>query len=292
MLDPALARIRRFNRAVTRETGAMEESFLGRGRPLGAARVLWAIGEDGRDVADLRAELALDSGLLSRLLRGLQAEGMAEMDPDPTDRRRRRATLTAKGQAERAEYDRLNDQMAEGMLARAPRHRDALLAAMDLVAVTLNSDRIDILPADPTDSAARACLAAYFALLAEKIAGISAAHVPDPDPDAPLFRPPQGAFLLAWCDRLPVGCVSLKPLEPGVAEVKRLWIDPAARGLGLARRLMRSVEDAARDLGYRSLKLDTNAALTEAIALYERSGWTPTAPYTGFPATHWFCKPL
>jgi GNAT superfamily N-acetyltransferase len=287
-----LARIRRFNRAVTRETGAMEDSFLGRGRPLGAARVLWAIGPDGRDVADLRAELALDSGLLSRLLRGLEAEGMARVDPDPIDRRRRRATLSDRGQAERAEYDRLNDRMAEGMLARAPRHRDALLAAMDLVAVTLNADRIDIRLTDPDDPAARACLNAYFTLLAGKIDGISVAVVPDPDPQAHLFRPPQGTFLLAWCDRLPVGCVSLKPLEPGVAEVKRLWVDPAARGLGLARRLMRAVEDAARDLGYDALKLDTNAALTEAITLYERSGWTPTAAYTGFPATHWFAKPL
>lgn len=291
-MSKALARIRRFNRAVTRETGAMEESFLGRGRPLGAARVLWAIGEAGRDVADLRAELALDSGLLSRILRGLEAEAMARVEPDPSDRRRRRATLTDHGQAERAAYDKLNDQMAEAMLARAPRHRDALLAAMDLVAVTLNSDRIEIRPADPADPAARACLAAYFALLAEKIDGISAAVVPDPDPQADLFRPPHGTFLLAWCDRLPVGCVSLKPLEPGVAEVKRLWVDPAARGLGLARRLMRAIEDQGRALGYASLKLDTNAALTEAIALYQRSGWAPTAPYTGFPATHWFAKPL
>ncbi|MBL4926579.1 helix-turn-helix domain-containing GNAT family N-acetyltransferase [Fuscibacter oryzae] len=291
-MPETLARIRRFNRAVTRETGAMEESFLGRGRPLGAARVLWAIGEAGRDVADLRAELALDSGLLSRILRGLEAEGLAQLEPDPADRRRRRATLTERGQAERAEYDRLNDQMAGAILARAPRHRDALLAAMDLVAVTLNADRIDIRPADPTDPSARACLAAYFALLSDKISGISTAHVPDPDPDAPLFRPPHGTFLLAWCDRLPVGCVSLKPLEPGVAEVKRLWVDPAARGLGLARRLMRAVEDQARALGYGALKLDTNAALAEAITLYERSGWTPIAPYTGFPATHWFAKPL
>lgn len=292
MPDPALARIRRFNRAVTRETGAMEESYLGRGRPLGAARVLWAIGPDGRDLADLRAELALDSGLLSRLLRALQAEGLASVAPDATDRRRRRATLTPAGLSERAEYDRLNDQMAEAMLARAPRHRDALLAAMDLVAVTLNSDRIDLRPADPDDPAARACLVAYAAHLSGMIHGLPPTVVPDPDPQADLFRPPHGTFLLAWCDRLPVGCVSLKPLEPGVAEVKRLWVDPAARGLGLARRLMRAVEDQARTLGYASLKLDTNAALTEAIALYQRSGWTPTAPYTGFPATHWFAKPL
>lgn len=288
----AIARVRRFNRAVTRETGAMEESFLGRGRPLGAARVLWAISEDGRDVADLRAELALDSGLMSRLLRGLEAEGLVTVTSDAVDRRRRRAGLTPAGLAEKAEYDRLNDAMAEGMLARAPRHRAAVLAAMDLVAVTLNSDRIEIRAADPADPAARACLVAYSRMLSDTIAGIPAAHVPDPDPEADAYRPPHGAFLLAWCDRLPIGCVSVKTLEPGVGEVKRLWVDPAARGLGLAHRLMRAVEDQARALGLSALKLDTNAALTEAIALYRRSGWTEIAPYTDFPATHWFGKPL
>lgn len=287
-----LARIRRFNRAVTRETGAMEESFLGRGRPLGAARVLWAIGEGARDVAEIRAELSLDSGLMSRLLRGLEAEGLATVETDPADRRRRRAVLTAAGLAEKAAYDRLNDAMAARMLARAQRHHAALLAAMDLVAVTLNSDRIVIREADPEDPAARACLAAYLRLLSERVPGVPATVVPVPDPDAALYRSPQGAFLLAWCDRLPVGCVALKPLGPGLGEVKRLWVDPAARGLGLARRLMRAVEDQARALGYQRLNLDTNAALTEAIALYRGEGWAEAAPYTGFPATHWFTKPL
>ena len=68
--DP-IARIRRFNRAVTAEVGALDTSFLGRGRPLGSARVLWSIAPGGTDVADIRNMLRLDSGLLSRLLRGL-----------------------------------------------------------------------------------------------------------------------------------------------------------------------------------------------------------------------------
>lgn len=292
MPDNAIARIRRFNRTVTRETGALNQSFLGRGRPLGAARVLWAIGTEGRDVTDLRTDLMLDSGLLSRLLRGLEHEGLIEVAPDPADLRRRRAGLTEAGRAEHAEYDRLNDAMAGTMLARAPRHRAAFLAAMDLVAITLNADRIIIALADPEEHAARACLSAYFRLLTERIEGVTAAHVPDPDPEAGHYRPPEGAFLLAMCDGLPIGCVSLKTLELGVGEVKRLWVDPAARGLGLARRLMRAIEDQARALGLTALKLDTNAGLTEAIALYEGSGWTPTEAYSGFPATHWFRKPL
>jgi GNAT superfamily N-acetyltransferase len=292
MSDRALARIRRFNRTVTRETGALQQSFLGRGRPLGAARVLWAIGAGGRDVADLRAELSLNSGLLSRLLRGLAREGLVTVEADPADLRRRRAILTDAGRAEHAAYDRLKDEMAEAMLARAPRHRAAFLAAMDLVAITLNADRIDIALADPEGPEARACLSAYFRLLTERIEAITAAHVPDPDPEADHYHAPEGAFLIASCDGLPIGCVSLKTLAPGIGEVKRLWVDPAARGLGLARRLMRAVEDEARALGLKSMKLDTNAALTEAIALYESSGWTPTEAYSSFPATHWFGKPL
>ena len=89
-----------------------------------------------------------------------------------------------------------------------------------------------------------------------------------------------------------LGCVSLKRHDATTGEIKRLWIAPAARGYGLARRLMAAIEDEAHTLGFSGLVLDSNAALTEAIALYSTSGWHETEPYTGFPATHWFAKPL
>jgi len=290
-LDP-IARIRRFNRAVTAEVGALDSSFLGRGRPLGSARVLWSIAPDGTDVADIRQYLRLDSGLMSRLLRGLEAEGLVATEPAQGDRRRRIARLTDKGRAEKAEYDRLNDALAASMIARAPRNHEAVLAAMDLIAVTLNSDRITLSTVDPENPGARACLSAYFQLLSDKIPGISATHVPDPDPEAASYRPPRGAFLLASADGLPIACGALKTLSPGLGEVKRLWVDPAARGQGLARRMMRALEDQARALGHTSLKLDTNENLPEAIALYRADGWQETEPYTSFPATHWFAKSL
>ena len=89
MVPDPVARIRRFNRAVTSEVGALDGSFLGRGRPLGAARVLNAIGHGRRDVAEIRDYLGLNSGLMSRLLRGLEAEGLIETVPQPRDARRR-----------------------------------------------------------------------------------------------------------------------------------------------------------------------------------------------------------
>ena len=71
----AITQVRRFNRVVTQRVGALNDRFLARDRPLGEARLLWEIGPDGCDVRALRARLDLDSGYLSRLLRGLEAAG-------------------------------------------------------------------------------------------------------------------------------------------------------------------------------------------------------------------------
>src|SRR5271170_3639771 len=95
-----IARFRRFARAVTVEVGALDTSFLGRGRPLGAARVLNAIGSGRTDVADIREYLALDSGLMSRLLRSLEKEGLVKTAPHPDDARRRVAVFTGAGRRE------------------------------------------------------------------------------------------------------------------------------------------------------------------------------------------------
>ena len=149
-----------------------------------------------------------------------------------------------------------------------------------------------IQPADPDDPAALYCLAEYFAVLGLRIPDLPLHLFPLPDPDAQKYRPPHGTFLIAWSGTTPLGCVSLRPLSATLAEVKRLWVAPAARGQGLARRLMSQVETQARTLGYTALNLDTNEHLPEAITLYQKTGWTPTPPYSGPPSTHWFTKNL
>lgn len=290
MLDP-IARLRRFNRAVTRDVGALDTSFLGRGRPLGVARVLQQVTPEGADVAEIRARLDLDSGLMSRILRGLEAEGLITTATDAADRRRRIARLTPTGQTELAAYDSIGHDRARQTLARAP-DPAALVAAMDLIATVLNQSHTEIRPADPDSPQAQYCLRQYFDLLAAKVDAVTPDLFPLPDPHSDSYRPPRGVFLLAWSDGLPVGCVSLRPLDGATAEVKRLWVAPDARGQGLARRLMAEIESQARALGYRALKLDTNAALTEALSLYRRTGWHETAAYSGFPSTHWFAKTL
>ena len=99
MQPSPVSRFRRFSRSVTAEVGALDTSFLGRGRSLGAARVLNAIGHGRTDVAAVRDYLGLDSGLMSRLLRQLEDEGLVETVPHEEDARRRVARLTRSGPA-------------------------------------------------------------------------------------------------------------------------------------------------------------------------------------------------
>ena len=283
--DP-IARIRRFNRAVTRETGALDNSFLGRGRPLGPARVLHAIGPEGRDLESIRSYLDLDKPLLSRFLKSLQDEGLLELQRDPNDGRRRIALLTEAGRAERDAYNALSDAQADKILSRHPRP-EALLEAMDLVASALGRDRIELVGCDPRSPDAVDCLEVYYKELGERFdtgfdVNLSA------DPDATDMMAPRGVFFVAYSDGMPLGCVGVKGTDKGYAEIKRLWISPASRGLGLSRTLMAEAERAAKDLGITLLRLDTNSALPEAVALYQRSGWSEIERFNDDPYPDYF----
>lgn len=278
-LDP-IARIRRFNRAVTSETGALELSFLGRGRPLGVARVLHGVGHFGHDVQTIRQALNLDKAVMSRILKQLEEEGLLTLVPDPADGRKRLVQLTPAGEEERAAYDTLSHEHAEKMLARHP-DPAALLDAMDLVACAIGRDRIEITTEDPTGDTAHYCHGEYFAELQQRFD--KEFHIgAGPDADAHRLIAPRGAFLVAWFDGLPIGCISLRSND-GFAEIKRLWVAPSARGLGLAHRLMDTAEETARALGYGLLRLDTNSVLHEAVTLYRRTGWSEIGRFNDDP---------
>src|SRR3954453_5161097 len=104
MADHHVTAVRRFNRTVTERLGVLRDRFLGLGRPLGEARLLWEIG-DGRELRILRSRLNLDSGYLSRSIRSLGAAGLVTVAASPADRRTRVARLTRKGNRERALLD-------------------------------------------------------------------------------------------------------------------------------------------------------------------------------------------
>jgi GNAT superfamily N-acetyltransferase len=151
---------------------------------------------------------------------------------------------------------------------------------------------IAIEPAAPDSADAVACLKAYFAELEERF---GTAFDPDAGATSPdtAMAPPKGAFLIARLDGRAVGCGGVKLLEPGVGEIKRMWIAPDMRGRGLSRLLLDAIEQAARGLGFASVRLDTNRTLGEARALYARTGYREIARYNDNPyADHFFEKAL
>jgi GNAT superfamily N-acetyltransferase len=107
------------------------------------------------------------------------------------------------------------------------------------------------------------------------------------------FSPPGGAFLVVYEDGKPVAGGGVKRDEDGVAEIKRMYVAPGARGRGLGRRLLEALEEEARSLGYARIRLDTGARQPEARAMYERSGYHAVGDYNGNPqASFWGEKVL
>ena len=104
---------------------------------------------------------------------------------------------------------------------------------------------------------------------------------------------PNGLVLVARLHGDPIGCGALKLLDGGVGEIKRVWISPDARGMGLGKRMLSELESRARDHGRARVRLDTNRTLTEAIALYRATGYREIAAFNDEPyAHHWFEKEL
>ena len=290
-MDAAISQVRRFNRIVTQRVGALNDHFLSRDRSLGEARLLWEIGPDGRDVRSLRAQLELDSGYVSRLLRSLEAAGLITVGPDESDRRLRIARLTKLGLAERKVLDRRSNELAASLLAPlGPGQRARLVAAMADVERLLTAAMVDISPVDPSHPDARYCLREYFSELDRRFdTGFDPARSISALDDE--MRSPAGLFLVATLHGDPIGSGALKFHGKRPAELKRMWVAKSARGLGVGRRLLTELENQAARHGVRTLRLETNKTLVEAISLYRSAGYVEVAAFNDEPyAHHWFAK--
>jgi DNA-binding MarR family transcriptional regulator len=292
-MDAAVARVRSFNRLVTERVGALNDRYLARGRPLGEARLLWEIGPEGSDVRQLRARLGLDSGYVSRLLRSLESAGLVDVGPSEQDGRVRTARLTPAGVAERDLLDRQSDDLARSFLEPlSPSRRERLVQAMADVELLLTAGLVDIRIADPAEPDAAYCMRRYFAELDRRFdSGFDpAASISAGDDE---LRPPAGLFLVASLRAEPVGCGALKFHAGEPAELKRMWVEDSVRGLGIGRRLLGELEEHARAAGARVVRLETNGALVEAIALYRSAGYCEVDAFNDEAyAHHWFEKPL
>lgn len=286
-----VARMRAFNRIVTERIGVLDDEYLRRGRPLGASRVLWEIG-DGTDLRALRARLGLDSGYLSRLLRNLEQEGLVAVETSADDGRVRVVRRTAAGEKEAAELDRLSDVLAWHLLEPLDeRRRVQLLDAADTVARLLTAGSVVIAVEDAGSDDARTCIDAYYAELDVRFdAGFDPAL--SRYGDIADYTEPAGLVMLARLHGEPIGCGALR-FGDGVHEIKRMWVSSGARGLGVGRRLLAALEAEAARHGGHTVRLDTNRNLTEAIELYRSSGYTEVPAFNEERyATHWFEKRL
>lgn len=288
-----IAVLRGFNRSYTQRIGALDESFLGTGRPLGPARLLFEIGHDGTPVSELRTRLGLDSGYLSRLLRRLERDGSVVVEPDPTDRRRRRARLTEAGRREWNELDARSQRLAEQLVEPLPRRqREQLASALAFADRLLRAATIVFDHVDPAHDDAQWSMRQYFDELDRRFPG----GFDDGNAlgaGAAAMGPPTGRFIVGRSDVHPVACGGVQPVDDRTAEIKRMWVHDEWRGLGLGRRMLDELERAAAALGFGRVVLDTNDTLGEAIAMYESTGFAAIERYNDNPyATNWFEKPL
>ena len=150
--------------------------------------------------------------------------------------------------------------------------------------------RVEIRRVAPHGDEGRALIAAAVAELAERYEGAQ-----DPAVDLADLVPPRGAFVVARLDGQAVGCGGLRSLGPAVGEIKRMFVAPTVRRQGVGRALLTGLEDAARDLGWTALRLETGLRQPEAIALYQDTGYERIPDYghwAGEPLTVCFEKPL
>jgi DNA-binding MarR family transcriptional regulator/GNAT superfamily N-acetyltransferase len=293
MPDTSIAGVRRFNRTVTERVGVLREHFLGTSRPYGEARLLWEIGDGGCELRTLRARLNLDSGYLSRSLRSLEEAGLITVTRSPADRRTRVARLTRQGKRERALLDRRSDDLAMSMLEPLnPRQQEQLIASMATVERLLTATLVDVRIVDPAHADAQRCLTAYFTELeARSHTKLDPATTASAKPHE--MRMPNGALLVAYLRGEAIGCGAVKLHGRKPCEIKRMWVDPAARGLGLGRRLLTELESLAGEHRARVARIETSHHLPEAIALYRSSGWVEVPAFNDEPfADHWFEKRL
>ncbi|MEV5909939.1 bifunctional helix-turn-helix transcriptional regulator/GNAT family N-acetyltransferase [Streptomyces chartreusis] len=287
--------IRAFNRFYTNVIGALDYSrHLYAPYTLTESRVLYELAHSPRtDAADLRTELSLDAGYLSRILNKFEQDGLIERTASRQDPRRRSVTLTARGRETGKLLEERASESVGSLLSTVPAaERPRLAEAMTTVRTILSEGRPprreDVLLREPGPGDLGWIVQRNAALYAAEygwnadyeglVARIVADFAEDHDPH--LER-----VWIAELDGRPVGCVMcVRDEAPATARLRLLLVEPDARGLGIGDRLVTAVVDFARGVGYRDLVLWTNDVLSSARRIYQRHGFVLAAekPHRSF----------
>lgn len=273
--------VRHFNRFYTRQLGLLDKGYLSSNWTLTQVRVLYELARNTKvTAAEIAEELQLDVAYLSRILAGFERQRLVKRTVAETDARQRHLALTAKGRSAFAPLDQSASQQVTEMLApltdaeritlvSAMQHVEGLLGCKSaaLSSYTLRSLQIG----DIGWIIHRQALLyaqdygwdiSYEALVAEILAGFIKAF--DKNTSAAWIAESSGAV---------VGSVFLMPAAASAAKLRLLYVEPAARGLGVGRRLVEECIAGARARGYRTLTLWTNSVLVAARRIYEAAGF-------------------
>jgi len=273
--------VRRFSRFYTSRIGLLHEGLLGSPLSLAEGRIAYELGSrGGTTAAVLSAEFGLDPGYLSRLLRGLEERGVIEKTASATDGRQRILSLTGSG---RALFDAIDSRSAEEISALLSRLTSAeqgrLCAALRTAEALLGgqaptAEPVVLRPPRPGDigwvvhrhgalyAAEYGWDETFEALVAEIAAGFL--RTADPRRERCWIAEREDAIL---------GSVLLVRHSDEVAKLRLLYVEPAARGAGLGRLLVRECLRFAASVGYRRMTLWTNDVLVAARAVYRSEGF-------------------
>lgn len=276
-----VAAVREFNRFYTKLIGVLEDGLVRTPYTLTEARVLFELAQhDELEVGELRRELGLDPGYLSRLLGKLDAAGLTERTRSAADARRQVIRLTGRGRGVFDVLDRHTIDQIDGLLKPlSTADRARLREAMRTINELLGDERKDLrsyVIRDLRPGDLGWVISRNGALYAEEygwdhtyeelVARIVAEFVQDRD------RQRERAWI-AELDGAPVGCVFCVREDESTARLRLLLVEPRARGLGIGARLVDEVLDFARRAGYKRIVLWTNDVLSSARRIYQRAGF-------------------
>jgi DNA-binding MarR family transcriptional regulator/GNAT superfamily N-acetyltransferase len=287
----AVDTVRRFNRFYTNLIGVLRGGLLDSPYSLTEARVLFELARgDVHEVVDLRPALDIDAGYLSRILRRLVGDGLAETERSTMDGRRQLIRLTPAGQKAFAELDARSTVQIEGLLGGLDEPaRRRLVGAMGTIEALLSDARkptsVVLRPFAPGDLGW--VVQRHGVLYAEQygwdqsfevlVARIVADYGANRDPVR------ENAWI-AEVDGAPVGCVFCVRRDDVTAQLRLLLVEPSARGAGVGSRLVEECLRFARRAGYREIVLWTNDVLVEARRIYQRAGFelVSSSPHHSF----------
>ncbi len=284
-----IAALREFNRFYTRRIGVLHEGLHDTRFSLAESRLLWELAHahDDTTATELARRLDLDAGYLSRLLRGLKQRGLVKASRSPTDARQTHLSLNAAGRRAFSPLDRRSQAEVSALLAALDdAQQQQLLAAMASIETLLGARRKTAAfvlrghrPGDIGWVASR-----HGALYGQEygwdmrfealVAQIAARFIEQ-------FDAQREACWIAERDSQRIGCVFLvrcreeatQAVEPGIAQLRMLLVEPSARGLGLGVALVNECERFARQAGYRCIRLWTNSVLLAARGIYQEAGY-------------------